>query len=120
MTKGNLRIHCGPHFVFRAFWMSVGTASCAPPSSSCASRPTRYGAAWTRPLRAADGWLGLCAIADCPKQRPMRGTALIVFFIVSVIPALIASTLSSSIALIVCMWVLPLPAIVMLFREVRG
>ena len=50
----------------------------------------------------------------------MRGTALIVFFIVSVIPALIASTLSSSIALIVCMWVLPLPAIVMLFREVRG
>ena len=40
-------------------------------------------------------------------------------YIVTITPAIIASVMSDSVALIVCLWLLPIPALVLIFREVR-
>ena len=53
-------------------------------------------------------------------QKPTRGTALILSFGVLVIPALVVSSKTTNIPLIVCMWLLPIAPAFLIFREVRG
>ena len=41
-------------------------------------------------------------------------------YIATVTPAIIATVMSNSVALILCLWLLPIPALVLMFREVRA